>query len=58
MKIRMTFDFDERIRRAIAARTGEKKATREDCRLFIDTAVTAALEDATSEFDQAEEERR
>ena len=55
MKIRMTFDFDDRVRRAIAARTGETMATRRDCQVFVDTVVTAALENATSELDQADE---
>lgn len=52
MKIRMTFDFDLRVRKAIGAHYGRPwPATWEECRRTIDSLITADIGVITSEFD-------
>lgn len=57
MKIRVTFDFDDRVRRAIRAQMSDdnKPASYEDCKNWIDAIIDSTLGDVCSEYDDSEE---
>jgi hypothetical protein len=59
MKIRVTFDLDERCRRAIDHQyhsfKDSRPASREDCQIWIDMVVDATLQDICVEYDRCVE---
>lgn len=58
MKVAVTFDLNAHVRRAIAnyyGDHGEVGASHGTCRNWIDTVVTAAIEDAVREYEQLKE---
>lgn len=57
MKIRMTFEFDEQCRRALAGHYGQKGlASRKDFEAWIELMVTATMEEITVTADTNKEE--
>lgn len=55
MKIRITFDFDERVHRAISAQVGGKRpATHAECEAWIHMCVNSVLDDVCHDYDTAE----
>lgn len=58
MRVRMTFDFDDDFRRALAAWYGKPGlATRKDFRAWINGMVDATADDVAVEYTQKAEER-
>jgi len=59
MKIRITFNFDKRVRRAINEYYGRKGlASHADCETFIDCAVNGVLEDVCYDMDRADKAKK
>jgi hypothetical protein len=57
VKIRITFDFDDRVRRAIAHQIGvDRPATREECQRWIDSTIDTTLMDLCVEYDDAKDD--
>jgi hypothetical protein len=58
MKVRITFDISDDMRRAYARRLGRPRlATRKDMRGFIQSEIAASLEDVWGEYMQWSEEQ-
>lgn len=58
MKVRVTFDVDDHMRRAIASRRGETgPAARKDVAADIEAIVNATWEDYAYEYEQDEQFR-
>lgn len=54
MKVRVTFDFDERDRLAIAYRYGgTEPASRDTCRSLIEGLIETTMDDLRNELDQS-----